>query len=645
MSNQIADKRRWHWACAAALVLLLQPAFSQVRQQTIEPPAPSADVPAVPQSGSATGGVFAPVLDAEKRPITEGDFVKTGPKIYEDISAKAGLTSWHHTMGTPQKKYIIEEIGSGVCLLDYDHDGWLDIYLVNGSTYDAQDGKAEPPHAALFHNNHDGTFTNVANIAGVTNGRWGFGCAVGDYDNDGWPDLYVTNFGKNRLYHNNHNGTFTDFAAKAGVTLGNWSTGASFGDYDGDGRLDLFVPGYVHYDMAHPPSAGPAGAGMGFCEFRGIGVSCGPRGLEGEPDHLFHNNGDGTFTDVSVKAGVSDPNHYYGFSSTFVDVNNDGKVDLLVANDSSSNYLYINKGNGTFENDSFDSGFALNRSGRETASMGLAVGDYKNSGQVGIYTTTFSDDYNTLFQNMGAGNFSETTSRAGIDQITYPFLGWGTEFIDYDNDGWKDIFVANGHVFPQVNQHQWGTSYAERPLLFHNIDQGKKFEVVPAVEGTGLAEVIPSRGAAFGDLFNDGKIDVVINAIDHTPVLLRDVSPDHNHWVGIQLIGGPGTPRDAVGSTVYLTADGMRQRGDVMSGGSYESSNDQRLHFGLGKATSVDSVEIHWASSGKVERVRLTGIDRYYVIEQGKGVVPSVYDGIAAQMASGKKDTHPPSGN
>jgi hypothetical protein len=589
-----------------------------------------------PQGGSATAGAFAPILDSEKRPITAGGFVKTGPVVFQDISEKAGITAWHHQMGTPEKKYIIEETGSGVCLLDYDHDGWLDIYLVNGSTYDAQDGKVEPLHAALFHNNRDGTFTNVANMAGVTNDRWGYGCAVGDYDNDGWPDLYVTNYGKNRLYHNNHDGTFTDVAEKAGVTLGNWSTGASFGDYDGDGRLDLFVPGYIHYDMVHPPRSGSEELGYGFCQYRGVNVSCGPRGLEGEPDHLFHNNGDGSFTDVSEKAGVSDPQHYYGFSSTFVDVNNDGKVDLIVANDSSSNYLYINKGDGTFEDASYYSGFALNRSGRETASMGLAVGDYRNTGQVGLYTGTFSDDYNTLFENDGGGNFTEVTSRAGIAEITYPFLSWGTEFIDYDNDGWKDIFVVNGHVFPEVARHNWGTSYAERPLLFHNTAQGKTFVTVPAVEGTGLADVIPARGAAFGDLFNDGKVDVVINCMDHTPVLLRNVNPDNNHWVGIQLIGGPKSPRDAVGSTVYLTAGGIRQRGDVMSGGSYESSNDQRLHFGMGQVTAVDSVEIHWASSGAVERINLPGVDRYFVIEEGNGLIPSVYDGITRDIASEK---------
>jgi enediyne biosynthesis protein E4 len=610
--------------------MLTSSGLAQMPEQTVQPPAQTTSAATEIQGGSATAGVFAPVLDSEKRPITKGGFVKTGPIVFQDISEKSGLTSWHHQMGTLQKSYIIETTGSGVALLDYDNDGWLDIYLVNGSTYDALSGKTEPPHAALFHNNHDGTFTNVAAAAGVTNDRWGYGVAIGDYDNDGWPDIYVSNFGKNRLYHNNHDGTFTDVAEKAGVQLGNWSNGPTFGDYDGDGLLDLFVPGYVHYDMNHPPRSGSDAVGFQFCEYRGANVSCGPRGLEGEPDHLFHNNGDGTFTDVSEKAGVSDPHHYYGFSSTFVDVNNDGKVDLVVANDSSSNFLYLNKGDGTFEDASYYSGFALNQAGRETASMGLAVGDYKNTGMVDMYTTTFSDDYKTLYENKGNGNFSEITSRAGIAEVTYPFLSWGTEFIDYDNDGWKDIMVVSGHIFPQVEQHNWGTSYAERPLLFHNIEHGKRFETVPAVEGTGLADVIPARGAAFGDLFNDGKIDAVINCMDHTPVLLRNVNADTNHWVGIKLIGGPKSPRDAIGATVYLTAGGMRQRNDVMSGGSYESSNDQRLHFGLGQATTVDGVEIRWPN-GAVEHVNLPGVDRFFVVEEGKGLVPSVYDGIAAE--------------
>jgi enediyne biosynthesis protein E4 len=568
--------------------------------------------------GASTGGAHAPIHDAENRPITAGGFVKTGPVIFLDDSVKSGLASWTHVMGTPQKTFIIEANGSGACLLDYNNDGWLDIYLVNGSTYDALSGKTTPPHAALFRNNHDGTFTNVANIAGVTNDRWGFGCAVGDYNNDGWPDIYVSNFGKNRLYRNNHDGTFTDVAEKAGVTLGNWSTGPTFGDYDGDGRLDIFVPGYIHYDMANPPVSGSKAASYSFCQFRGVPVMCGPRGLPGEGDHLFHNNGDGTFTDVSVKAGVSDPNKYYGFSSAFVDLNNDGKVDLVVADDSTPNYLYLNKGNGTFEDDSYASGFALNQDGREVGSMGLGIGDYDNDGWDDLFITDFSDDNSVLYHNDGQANYSDVSYPMGVAQPTIPFLGWGTAFIDYDNDGWKDLMMVDGHVYPGVDKQDWGTSFAQRPLLFHN-DHGKKFTLVPAVENTGLAIVTPARGAAFGDLFNNGKIDVVINPLAGHAILLRNVNDDHDHWVELKLIGGPKGPRDAIGATVYLTANGIRQRGDVISGGSYMSSNDQRVHFGLGAATKVDKLEIHWPG-GDVESVRLPAVDRIFTITQDKGI-------------------------
>jgi enediyne biosynthesis protein E4 len=594
---------------AAALLAAVLPLASQAQDAQQQP---------MGGGGSSTAGAHAAVHDAQNRPITAGGFVKSGPVIFEDISKQSGLATWSHVMGTPQKQFILEANGSGVCLLDYDNDGWLDIYLVNGSTYDALTGKTEPPHAALFHNNHDGTFTNVATIAHVTNDRWGFGCAVGDFDNDGWPDIFVSNYGKNRLYRNNHDGTFTDVAEKAGVQLGNWSTGATFGDYDGDGRLDLFVPGYIHYDINNPPVPGSKAVGYSSCNFRGMPVMCGPRGLEGEPDHLFHNNGDGTFTDVSVKAGVNDPNKYYGFSSTFVDLNNDGKVDLVVADDSTPNYLYINKGNGTFEDDSYASGFALNQDGREVASMGLAVGDYDNDGWDDLFVTDFSDDYDVLFHNDGDANFSDVSYHMGVAQDTIPFLGWGTAFIDYDNDGWKDLFMVNGHVYPGVDKQDWGTTFAQRPLLFHN-EQGKKFTLVPAVEGTGLAIVAPSRGAAFGDLFNDGKIDVVINPLDGPAILLRNVNPDHHHWVELKLVGGPKGPRDAIGATVYLTAGGIRQRGDVLSGGSYMSSNDQRVHFGLGDATTIDKLEIHWPG-GAIENVHLPAVDRIFTIEQGKGV-------------------------
>jgi enediyne biosynthesis protein E4 len=570
------------------------------------------------QGGASTGGAHAAVKDAKMRPITAGGFVDGAPIIFADSTHAAGLDKFRHRSGSPQKRTILETPGSGVALLDYDNDGWLDIYLVNGSTEAALRGKEPAPRAMLLHNNHDGTFTDVTEKAGVANERWGFGVAIGDYDNDGWPDIYVTNFGKNRLYHNNHDGTFTDVAEKAGLTLGSWSTGATWGDYDHDGYLDLFVAGYVKYDMNHPPIPGKDGIPEGFCQFRGVNVMCGPRGLPGEGDHLFHNNGDGTFTDVSVKAGVSDARGYYGFGAVFVDVDDDGWVDLAVANDSVPKYLYKNKHNGTFEDISYLSGFALNDDGREQASMGIAVGDYKRDGRVDFYVTNFSDDYNTLYHNDGDASFTDVSFQAEIANPTIPFLGWGTGFLDFDNDGLLDIFVANGHVYPEVDKTDWGTTYAQRPLLFRNLD-GAKFREVPPATGSGLAVVVPARGAAFGDLFNDGHIDVVMNNEDTAPTLLRNVVKNQNHWVKFKLVGGPKSPRDAMGAKMFVTAGGARQRGDVFSGGSYVSSSDPRLHFGLGAATKVDKVEIQWPSGAK-EEIVVPQVDRIYTVVEGKGI-------------------------
>jgi hypothetical protein len=598
--------------CILFAALLSWPAPLRAQQPQ---PAPMA----TQQGGASTAGAYAPVHDAQNRPITAGGMVDQGPVVFEDISRQAGLTAWQYRGGTPAKALIVESLGGGVGLLDYDNDGWLDIYLVNGMTYDALSGKAPAPHAALFHNNHDGTFTNVAEKAGVTNDRWGVGVAVGDYDNDGWPDLYVTNVGKNRLYHNNHDGTFTDEAEQAGVTLGTWSTGPTFGDYDGDGKLDLFVPGYAAYDFNDPPIAGSRQVVSNFCQFRGVSVFCGPRGLKGEHDHLFHNKGDGTFTDVSVKAGVADRPGYFGLTAVFADLNGDGRTDLLVANDSTPNYLYRNKGDGTFEDLSFESGYAVNGEGRETASMGIALGDYQNTGKLDILNTTFSDDYKVLYRNDGDLTFTDVSRDAGLAVATIPFLSWGDGFIDYDNDGWKDIFIASGHVYPEVDKHDWGTSFAEHPLLFRNVP-GKKFELVPAVKGTGLAVVIPARGAAFGDLFNDGKIDVVLNNLDAPPTLLRNVNPDHHHWIELRLLGGPKSPRDAVGARVCLTRSNQTQRSDVLSGGSFASSNDPRVHFGLGDDKTVDSIEIHWPG-GTLEKIRVPAVDRIYTVEEGKGII------------------------
>jgi enediyne biosynthesis protein E4 len=583
-------------------------------------------------SGIAGGLGAAPVYDELKRPITAGGFVKPGeaPVVFQDTTKAAGLSTWIHKMGTPEKNFIIETNGSGVCLVDFDNDGWLDIYLVNGASFDSLDGKEPMPHAALFRNNHDGTFTDVSAKAQVQNDRWGYGCSVADYDNDGWPDIYVGNYGKNRLYHNNHDGTFTDVAEKAHVELGNWSPGSTWGDYDGDGRLDLYVAGYVHFDRNNLPIAGTKAVGYAQCLYRGTGVNCGPRGLQGEPDHLFHQNADGTFTDVTAKAAVEDKDRYYGFSTIFVDINNDGKPDLVVGNDSEPNYLYINKGDGTFDDQSYVSGFALNKDGREIASMGIAAGDYENNGLISFFVTDFGDDYKVLYHNDGDASFTDVSYKAGIAQPTIPFVGWGDGFLDYDNDGWLDLFEANGHVYPQVDQHDWGTSWAERALLFHDIPDAngkdRKFEYIKPVEGTGLADIIPARGAAFGDLFNDGKIDVVINPVDGPPVLLRNVNADKHHWVEMKLVGNGKSPKDATCATVYLKANGMRQRRDVLSSGSYISANDRRPHFGLSDSTDPGTAEIHWPS-GKVETVKLPAVDRIYTIEEGIGITAAMCNG------------------
>jgi len=569
--------------------------------------------------GVSTGVAHAPQKDAQSRPITAGGFVDGAPVIFADITKQSGLDKFRHRSGSADKKVIIDTPGSGVALLDYDNDGWLDIYLLNGSTVAALKGREPAPKAMLFHNNHDGTFTDVTAKAGVANERWGVGVAVADYDNDGWPDLYVANFGKNRLYHNNHDGTFTDIAEKAGVALGSWSAGPSWGDYDHDGLVDLFVPGYVQFDPDHPPIAGQNGIPPGFCKFRGIDVMCGPRGLKGEGDHLFHNNGDGTFTDVSAKAGVADASGYYGFASVFVDVDDDGWVDLAVANDSVPNYLYHNRHDGTFEDVSYLSGFALTEDGREQASMGIAVGDYNRDGKVDFYVSAFSDDYNALYRNDGDGNFSDVTYQAGLAEPTIPFLAWGTGFLDFDNDGLTDIFVANGHVYPGVDQQDWGTTWAQRPQLFRNLD-GVKFREVPPATGSGLADVLTARGAAFGDLFNDGRIDVVLNNIDSTPTLLRNVAKSENHWIAIRLIGTGKSPRDGGGSKVFVTTGTVRQRVDIFSGGSYGSSSDTRAHFGLGSASKIDKMEIQWPSGTK-QQVAVPGIDRIITVEEGKGVI------------------------
>ncbi len=562
--------------------------------------------------GSATGTAREGMYDSQHRPITAGGYVKSGPVLYQDSTARSGLGGFQHVAGSTERKYILESIGSGVALLDYDRDGWLDIYLVNGNTFAAEHGSAPAPQAALFHNNHDGTFTDVTRQAGVGNARWGTGAVAADYDNDGWPDLFVSNYGKSRLYHNNHDGTFTDVAERAHVTFDGWAAGATWGDYDGDGLLDLFVPGYVHFDV--PGTELPPG-----CTFRSLKVMCGPRGLQGEGDTLYRNNGDGTFTDVSAKAGVGDKGRFYGLASLFIDVNDDGRPDLLVANDSTPNYLYINRGNGTFKDESFASGYALNGEGRETASMGIAAGDLLHHGRVDLFHTTFSDDYKPLYRNDGGGTFTDISEEAGIAEATVPFLGWGDAMVDVDNDGWLDLVMANGHVYPQADGSTWGTSFRQRPLLFLN--RKGTLQAVPPVEGTALATPTTGRGLAYGDLFHTGRLDLVINNLEGPPTLLRNVSPAANHWIELDLTGTGKSNRSAIGTRIVLTAGGLVQRADVAAGGSFASSSDVHPHFGLGTATDVESIDMTWPD-GRKERIKPAGVDRLIKVVEGSGIQP-----------------------
>jgi enediyne biosynthesis protein E4 len=548
------------------------------------------------------------------------------PVVFEDITDRTALSDFVHRSGTPEKNYIFEAPSGGVALFDYDGDGLLDIYIVNGSTIAALQGKEKPPRAALYRNLGGWKFEDVTNKAGVANERWGMGVAVGDYDNDGRPDLFVGNFGVSRLYHNNGDGTFTDVAEKLHVARKGWSTGATFGDYDNDGRLDLFVPGYadIHFDNLPPsPSeAGrPGGLGKNFCQFRGVAVMCGPRGLPGEGDTLYHQRPDGTFEDVSIKAGVNDPQKYYGFTSAFVNVNDDNLIDLIVVNDSTPKLLYINKGDGTFEETGYPSGVALNENGREQAGMGLAIGDYDNDGRLDFHITNFSDDSNVLYHNDGEGNFTDVTFQAGLGEISIPFLGWGTSFLDYDNDGWDDLIIANGHVYPVVDSHQWGTSYAQQLLLFRNLKNGR-FERVGAAQGSGLAKAWCARGLAVGDLNGDGRLDVVLNNMDSKPTILQNVGTTAGHWISVQLIGdiSKKVSRDAIGAEVFMTTGKLRQRKDVISGNSYASQNDMALHFGLGEATTVDKIEIKWPD-GSMQTVKPLGVDRKIIVAQNKGIV------------------------
>ena len=518
---------------------------------------------------------------------------------------KSGLAAFHNTCGYKAKDYLVETLGSGVALFDYNNDGLVDVLLVNGSSFEILDNPRLPRTSSrLFRNNGDGTFTDVTKESGLVNDGWGVGVTVGDYDNDGYRDVFITNFGTNALFHNNGNGTFTNVTKEAGLEGGNWSTGCAWGDYDRDGWLDLYVARYVDFDRTQIPRPGA----NTYCNYRGIPVACGPRGLPGLADLIYHNEGNGRFREVSAEIGVRDTVKGYGLGVVWFDFDNDGWPDIFVANDSMPNYLWHNKGNGTFEEVAIESGCAFSADGRAQSNMGIAVGDYDNDGWMDVLATHFSEDYNTLYHN-NQGQFEDVTYQAGLGTVSYKELSWGTGFLDFDNDGWRDIFVCNGHIYPQADQA--GSSYFQQNQLLRNLRNGR-FELLRSDE-SGFSKARSSRGAAFGDLRGQGGLDIVVNNIGDEPFLYQAASTS-NHWVRFKLVG-TRCNRDAIGARVTVVADGRRQIDEVRSADSFVSSSDVRLHFGLGNGSAIDEVEVRWPD-GSFDKYSGLGINREHVIRQ-----------------------------
>jgi len=533
------------------------------------------------------------------------------PPLFVDVTRAAGI-DFHLTCGSAEKLYIVETMCGGAAAIDYDNDGWMDILLVDGSTLaDYRAGRCHMPR--LYHNNHDGTFTDVSAKSGLNFCGWGYGVAVGDFDNDGWEDVYITGFHGSALYRNNHDGTFTDVTAKAGVANADrWGTSAAFGDYDNDGNLDLYVANYVDLDIDNLPQFGSSV----FCQYRGIPVNCGPRGLKGARDRLYHNNGDGTFTDVTEKLGI-DTESYYGLGVLWLDYDKDGCLDLYVANDSSPSLLYHNNCKGGFTEVGAEAGAAYSSDGREQAGMGIDSADYDRDGWPDIVKTNFSDDANNLYHNDRNGEFTDLAGVAGIGAISHPYLGFGAKFLDYDNDGWPDIFILNGHVDPQVDGKSFGVSYAERPFLFHNLKNGR-FEEVGEKTGGALAKKYVGRAALTADFWNRGRQDLLITNLDASPALLRNEVPSPGHWLRIKTIGTKSN-RDGLGARIEITSEGLTQSVEVRAGSSFESSSDPRAHFGLGAATKVDSIVVRW-SSGQVDKLGPEDADQELVVEEGHGI-------------------------
>ena len=548
----------------------------------------------------------------------------TFPQL-KDITASTGIHFSH--LATPEQRYIVESMSGGVALIDYNNDAWPDIYFTNAPSV-AMTLAGKKAKGALYRNNHDGTFTDVTDAAGIGAPCWAMGAVVGDYNNDGWQDLLVTCFGGVVLYRNNRDGTFTDVTKEAGLSGDTaWATGAVFGDFDGSGRPGLFVAHYVKLNLDDLPQFGSAKT----CQYHGVAVQCGPRGLKGSPDSLYRNNGDGTFTNISKASGVDDPAGFFGLSAVWSDLDGTGKPYLFVANDGEANYLYQSDGSGHFRDVAQDAGVAVNGDGFEQANMGIALGDYNHKGRVSIAVTHFSDEYTTLFRNDGNLNFADISAASGIAPPTRSFVGWGDAFVDLDNDGWQELFLVNGHVYPQVNATGAGIKYREPSILLRNNRDGT-FTDLSQKAGSAIQTPQVSRGLAVGDLFNDGHMELVIENLEGAPMILRPEGVPTNRWIEFSLQGA-GLNRLALNARVRLTAGDLVQTDEVRSGGSYLSQSDLRLHFGLGGHDHIDKLEIFWPS-GKKEVVNLLAANRIYTIVESQGVFlpqDSLKDSAATQ--------------
>jgi hypothetical protein len=536
-----------------------------------------------------------------------------GPAWFVNVAKQAGLTMLNVNGGTDNKPYIIETTGSGVAIIDYNHDGWPDVLMLNGQTLDGESSPVAHPTNHLYRNNHDGTFSDVTSAAGLSASGWAQGACVGDYDNDGYDDVYVTYYGRNRLYHNEQNGTFKEVAGPAGVDGDGkaWGTGCAFVDYDRDGKLDLMVANYVDLNMQKLLKPGEGIT----CLWKGTPVMCGPRGLPFAANILYHNLGGGKFEDVSRASGVTKTEGHYCFSVSTLDYNQDGWPDIYVACDSTPSILYRNNHDGTFTDVAADASVAYDEDGREQAGMGSTVGDYNGDGWPDIFKTNFSDDTSSLYLNHKDGTFIPSIFQAGLGLNTQ-YLGWGTMFLDLDNSGWPGILLVNGHVYPQVDAAQLGITYREPRLLYQNLANGK-FKDISKDAGPGCTEPASSRGLAIADLWNDGRVSAIINNIDSTPMLLVNEASHTNHWLGV-ITEGTRSNRDGIGAAVTVSAGVKRWTQEVRSGSSYISSNDLRLHFGIGAATIIDGVEVWWPS-GLREKFKVSGVDSFVTVVEGQG--------------------------